>query len=433
MRVAIVGGGGFRVPLVHRALGAGRPEVDEVTLYDPDSARLAVIRSVLGPSPVTRVVSTMDDAVRGADFVLCAIRVGGTSGRAADERHAVEAGVLAQETVGAAGIAFALRTIPVALEIARRVATLAPDAWLVNFTNPAGIVTEAMRGVMGDRVVGVCDSPAGLVRRAARALGVTPDGVEVDYAGVNHLGWLRALRVGGHDLLPILLADPSRLATFEEGQLFGADLVRALGALPNEYLAYYYGAADIVAGQQLGRTRGEIVRTEQDEFYRAAAVDPAHAIEVWERARRSRDASYLAEARAAPRDAEDLDGGGYEGVAVELMSALAGGQARTLIVNVANRDTLPGLPDDLVIEVPCHVDTAGASPRAAAPLDLHQLGLVATVRAAERAALTAAARGSRDDALAAFAMHPLVASTRRAATLLAGTLADHPALAELLS
>jgi 6-phospho-beta-glucosidase len=432
VRVAIIGGGGFRVPLVHRALASARPEVDEVTLYDSDPARVTVIRSLLAPSPSTRVVSTLDEAVRGADFVFCAIRIGGTSGRAADERRAVEAGVLAQETVGAGGIAFALRTIPVALEIARRVATLAPDAWLVNFTNPAGIVTEAMHSVLGERVVGVCDSPSGLVRRVARAVGASEGDIEVDYAGVNHLGWLRALRVGTRDLLPSLLADTARLATFEEGRLFDADLLRALGAVPNEYLAYYYGAADMIAAARTGRTRGEYVGAEQDQFYAAASADPSHATDMWERARHRRDASYLAEARSVARDAADVEGGGYESVAVALMSALAGGPARTLIVNVANRGTLSVLPDDLVIEVPCDVTTAGASPRPTAPLDMHQLGLVAGVRAAERAALTAVRRGSKDDALAAFAIHPLIASSRRAATLLTGTLADHPALDQLL-
>ncbi|HEX4814858.1 MAG TPA: 6-phospho-beta-glucosidase, partial [Nonomuraea sp.] len=209
MRLAVIGGGGFRVPLVYGALlrDAAEPRVTEVVLYDVSAERLEVIGHVLrglaaghDDPPAVRATTSLDDAVREADFVFSAIRVGGLAGRVADERVALELGLLGQETTGPGGIAYGLRTIPVAVRVAERVAALAPGAWVVNFTNPAGMITEAMRRVLGDRVIGVCDSPIGLVRRAAVALGLDPARVSPDYVGLNHLGWLRGLGHDGHDV-----------------------------------------------------------------------------------------------------------------------------------------------------------------------------------------------------------------------------------------
>jgi len=205
MRLTILGGGGFRVPLVYRALlddhRAGR--VTHVTLHDVDATRLNVIARVLADqaaevtdAPEVTVTTDLDTALAKADFIFSAIRVGGLDGRAADEQVAQDEGVIGQETVGAGGISYGLRTIPVMTEVARRVAEMAPDAWVINFTNPAGMVTEAMAPHLGDRVIGICDSPVGLGRRVATALGVDPGAARFDYAGLNHLGWLRGVYIG---------------------------------------------------------------------------------------------------------------------------------------------------------------------------------------------------------------------------------------------
>jgi 6-phospho-beta-glucosidase len=440
MRLVIVGGGGFRVPLVYRAL-RGRPElgISELVLTDVSADRLATIGHVLEPDPAikVRLETSLPDAVRDADFVFSAIRVGGAAGRVADERRALARGVLGQETVGAGGLAFGLRTLPVALELARTVAELAPRAWLISFTNPAGMITEASRSVLGDRVIGICDSPLGLVRRACRALGLPSaelraGRVVADYAGINHLGWLRALRHDGVDLLPRLL--DSDLASFEEGRLFGAPLLRALGAVPNEYLYFYYNTADVLAALATGPTRGEFLQREQEDFYAAALADPEAAAALWEATRRRREESYLAEARSPEeaRDEQDLAGGGYEEVALELMRALSGGPASQLIVNVANGTTLPQLPPEVVIEVPCSVDAAGAVPLPVPELDLHQLGLIASVRAAEQAAVQAVLGGSYRLALRSFAIHPLIRSSQIASEILDDLLATDDRLARLL-
>ncbi len=439
MRLTILGGGGFRVPLIHRAL-LDRPElgIDEVVLYDTDQSRLAVISAVLaarpGRGPRISTASTLDEAVTGAQVIFSAIRVGGATGRVADERRALRLGVLGQETVGAGGLAYGLRTLPVALDIAHRIAELAPRAWTINFTNPAGMITEGMRTVLGDRVIGICDSPVGLIRRACVAAGLGRSAVDYDYAGINHLGWLRGLRSDGRDVLPALLADGDALAGFEEGRLFGAPLLRSIGAIPNEYLYFYYAERDVTASLATGPTRGEFLLSQQDEFYAAAGRSTTAAADLWASARLRREETYLAEARSdgEQRDQSDLSGGGYEHVALDLIDALLGGHPGQLIVNVPNGSTFGQLPADMVVEVACRVDAAGATPLPVAPLTLHQLGLVSAVRSAERAVIDAVIHRSRRDALRAFTIHPLIGSPRIAQALLDDVLSDRPELAALL-
>jgi len=506
VRVTILGGGGFRVPLIARQLAASGLPVSALVLYDTDPARLAVIADVLrgdpapsgeggpgvgaGALPLT-TVTELDAALRGADVIFSALRPGGLNGRVSDERAALTRGVLGQETVGAGGLASAFRTVPVVSALAHRIAALAPSAWVISMTNPAGIVTEVMAAVLGPRVIGVCDSPVGLIRRACAALGVDPgpslgavtDRVDADYLGINHLGWLRGLRVSGTDRLPGLLRDPGRLAATEEGRLFGADLLSALGAIPNEYLYWYYAhdeaLRDVLAA---GRTRGEHVRERQQAFYAAAAASgaaataessrtsaapagaaaapgPARAAALWQAANEERNRSYFAELRtgerAGERDQADVAAGGYESVAIALASALSGGPAARLILNVRNGDTVPALPPDTAIEVPCRVDAAGAVPLPVSAPTAHQLGLMAAVRSSERdiayAALLAAGQANLGEpgnapgsaaatdraataraaalALRAFATHPLVGSLDAARSLAAAVVpaADHPA------
>lgn len=455
MRLTVLGGGGFRVPLVYRALLADRGDggVDraadfgnrctELVLHDTDPRRLDAVGAVLArqaehhegsgsegrgegeraAAPIVRTTTDLDDALRGTDFVFSAIRVGGLEGRVRDERAALGEGVLGQETVGAGGVLYGLRTVPVAVRIAERIAAVAPDAWVINFTNPAGMVTEAMQRVLGDRVIGICDSPVGLCRRAARALGADPDRAGYDYVGLNHLGWLRGLTVGGRDLLPELLGDPGALESFEEGKLFGAGWLRALGALPNEYLHYYYFNREAVAAVRgAPATRGEFLRDQQAAFYAEAAAHPADALEAWERTRKERESTYMAESRqsagAGERDSCDLDGGGYDKVALALMRAIGRNERTTLILNVRNRSAVPGLDGDAVVEVPCLVDAGGARPLATGPVAPHQLGLMLSVKAVERSAIDAAASGERPAALRALALHPLVDSVAAAERIL---------------
>jgi 6-phospho-beta-glucosidase len=445
MRLTILGGGGFRVPLVYRALLDDHAEgrVTHVTLHDLDPRRLAAIARVLKEqaagrpdAPEVTVTTDLDGALSGTDFVFSAIRVHGLEGRAADERVALDDGVLGQETVGAGGISYGLRTIPVMTRIARRVAELAPDAWVINFTNPAGMVTEAMSAHLGDRVIGICDSPVGLGRRVAGVLGVNAAEARLDYVGLNHLGWLRGLHVGGRDQLPRLFEDERALCSFEEGRLFGADWLRTLGAIPNEYLHYYYFNRETVgAARSAAKTRGAFLLDQQRGFYDELGDEDVSAFAAWDRTRLEREETYMAENReavdAGERDSCDLESGGYEQVALSLMRAISRDERTTLILNVRNRGVLGVLDTDAIVEVPCHVDANGPRPLAADPLTGHAAGLVCAVKAVERDVIAAAAGGSRALAVRALATHPLVDSVSVARRLLDGYQQRIPDLAYL--
>lgn len=437
MKLVILGGGGFRVPLVHGALlrDSAQRRVTEVVLHDTDATRLAVMRQVLAAQadalaggrdtsstspepPAVTATTDVDRALDGADFVFSAMRVGGLEGRTADERIALDLGLLGQETTGPGGVGYGLRTVPVALDVAERVRRHAPDAWVINFTNPAGLVTQAMQSVLGDRVVGICDSPLGLAKRATGALGRDLADLEIDYAGLNHLGWLTALRLDGRDLLPDLLADDAALGAIEEGHLFGTEWLRDLGCLPNEYLYYYYFTRDAIA-QIAGaaQTRGEYLVDQQATFYAAVASSPGQAWQRWDAVRRERNATYMQETRESSdggdsheRSAADVEGGGYEGVALALMAAIARDEPARLILNVRNAGAVPGLPDDAVVEVPCSVDASGPVPARVSPLTGHALGLVQQVKAVDELVIRAATEQSRSLAVQAFALHPLVDS-----------------------
>ncbi|MBP2457037.1 6-phospho-beta-glucosidase [Clavibacter michiganensis] len=446
MRLTILGGGGFRVPLVYSALlrdhEAGR--VDHVALYDTDEVRLTAVARVLAEqaaayadAPAITLHTDLDEALAGAAFVFSAIRVGGMAGRSCDERLGMAHGVIGQETVGYGGISYALRTLPVVMDLAERIRVQAPDAWVINFTNPAGVVTEAMSRVLGDRVIGICDSPIGLARRVLGALGVVGDDVVIDYAGLNHLGWLRGLRVDGRDVLPDLMARPDLIGTFEEGRLFGAEWVTELGAVPNEYLHYYYFRREVRHADQLAaQTRGAFLVEQQGRFYEQ--LEHRHdvsALALWERTRLDRETTYMATNRQSAgmgdRDEDDLVSGGYEDVAIALMRGIAYDQSARLILNVRNRGTLAALDQDAVVEVPCVVDASGAHPVAGTELPDFGVGLVTNAKYVERQTIEAGLGGSRAAAVRALAHHPLVDSVTVARSLLEDAMHAFPALSYL--
>ncbi|GAA4334511.1 6-phospho-beta-glucosidase [Actinomadura luteofluorescens] len=451
MKLAILGGGGFRVPYVYQALlrDPGSPRIEEVWLQDSDAGRLAGMAEVLaalagGVEDAPRVFTStgLDEALEGADFVFAAVRVGGLRGRVCDERVALDLNVLGQETTGPGGIAYGLRTIPVMLDIAHRVKALAPDAYVINFTNPAGMITEAMQGVLGDRVLGICDTPSGLGMRVAAALGLDPDRIRLDYVGLNHLGWMRRILHDGVDVLPGLLADDDLLGTLEEGVVFGREWLRDLGLIPNEYLYYYYFNREAVrATLDAPQTRGEFLLKQQEAFYeRIAAASGGAAMEMWRETVASRSASYMAEMKGA-RTGEALDDHsgvdpaeeGYARVALNVMAAISRDEPASMILNVRNGTTVTALPPDAVVEVPVTVDAGGVHPLPLDQPDLHQAGLMQQVKAVERLTVGAAVTGSRTEAAKAFALHPLVDSARIGRLLLDGYIDRIPEVAAVFS
>jgi 6-phospho-beta-glucosidase len=284
-------------------------------------------------------------------------------------------------------------------------------------------------------VIGICDSPVGLCRRVAAALGVAENAASFDYVGLNHLGWLRAVTVNGRDRLPALFEDVEVLTSFEEGKLFGAQWLRTLRSVPNEYLHYYYFARETLEQMRAqDTTRGEFLRSQQRTFYERIDQDPSAALRLWQETRSERENTYAREARAisgmGERAACDMDGGGYEQVALRLMNSIAGNRSDTLILNVRNRGVVAGMPEDAVVEVPTFVDANGPRPLGMRPLDPHSLGLMLQVKATERATIRAATTRSRSDALFAIATHPLVDSVAAAAQSLADYAAAFPDLAK---
>ena len=433
MKLAIIGGGGFRVPLVYGALLRRRP-FDEIVLHDVDADRLERIAQVLegqaaehGEKLPFRTTTDLDDALEGAGFVFTAVRVGGLEGRTIDEGVPLGHGVLGQETIGPGGICFALRTIPTMVDLAERTVRRAPGAWLVNFTNPAGMVTEALQQVVGDRAVGICDTPSGLCRRVAAALGASAEDLRFDYFGLNHLGWLKGVHDATGDRLPELLADDDALERLEEGRVFGAEWLRSLGMIPNEYLYYFYFDTVAALGE---RPRGAYLLEQQAGFYAAADDSPEQALARWRAAKEERDRTYMAEARnghEGESHAED-EPGGYEAEALAVVEAIAGDAGAVRILNVANRSALPFLDERAVVEVPTVVSAAGMRPIAVGQVPDHARALMDTVKAVERATIEAALTGSTALAVKALALHPLVPSVTAARAIFAGYRERFPVL-----
>ena len=238
--------------------------IDEVVLYDIDRERVELVAALssaasesAGGSFRVSATTVLESAVEGASFVLSSIRVGGIAARARDERRAIDLGMAGQETTGLAGMSMALRTIPVALEHARVVERLAPNAWYINFTNPAGLITQALTTHTALRVIGICDTPSELFHRIALAIGASEQDVVSEYLGLNHLGWVRRVLLDGKDEIGQILDDPAKLRSLYHSDLFDPEMIRALGLIPSEYLFFYYHPERALKNQRAaGASRG---------------------------------------------------------------------------------------------------------------------------------------------------------------------------------
>jgi 6-phospho-beta-glucosidase len=390
MKLAVVGAGSTYTPEL--VSGLSRVAVDELWLHDIDADRLEVVGGLAarmlgraGYRGALESTGELDRAVDGADFVLIQIRVGGQAARFRDETAPLACGCIGQETTGAGGFAKAMRTVPVVLEIADRVSALAaPGAWIVDFTNPVGIVTRALLDA-GHRAVGLCNVAIGFQRTFARWLEVEPARVVVDQVGLNHLTWVRAVRLDGEDVLPELVAEHGD----ELGEQAGvpSQLVQELGAVPSYYLRYFY-AHDRMLAEQLGDTpraaRVAEIEAELLELYRDPALTEKPAL------------------------LEQRGGAFYSEAAVGLVSSLLHGDGAVHEVDVRNDRTLAGLADDDVVEVPSRVSGDRIEPLEQAPLAPELLGLVQHVAAYERLTAQAAVTGDVETARKALLTHPLI-------------------------
>jgi 6-phospho-beta-glucosidase len=393
VKVAVVGGGSTYTPeLVEGFVTRGdRLPVDELVLLDIDQERLSIVGALAermmrkaGWNGRLALTGDRHEALEGADYVIVQLRVGGQAARFRDETIPPKYGCIGQETTGPGGFAKALRTVPVVLELAEETARRgAPGAWFVDFTNPTGLVTQALLDE-GHQALGLCNVAIGFQRQFASHFGVEAGRVQLEHVGLNHLTWERAVFVDGVDRLPEILESSIDLVA-DETRL-PAELIRAVGAVPSYYLHYYYLTNRVLQEQRIGKTRAEEVMEIEAgllELYRDPSLD------------------------TKPKLLEERGGAFYSDAAAALVASLQADTGDVQVVNLRNQGAIPNLPDDDVVEIPATIGAEGAHPLPVAPLANDMLGLVQHAKAYERLAIEAAKSGSRDTALKALMTNPL--------------------------
>jgi 6-phospho-beta-glucosidase len=438
MKLAVLGGGGVRVPaFIHRLLSSRMAAFDEICLFEPDerrrktTGRLAVeLAGARGRPGVVRLTAQAEEAFASADFVFSAIRVGGDAARVVDEEVALRRGIVGQETTGPGGCAMALRTIPVLLGYCDILARCAPGAVLINFTNPVGLITQAVSLHTSVRVVGVCDTPSSTLDRLAGFLGADRDRISFSYGGLNHLGWITSFAVDGEERIGTLLDRYEELRRFDHVfAAFDPAQVRRLGAIPTEYVYYFYEPARYVAAvARAGTSRGADVLRLNSELLAAiaSAFDAGGVDDAWSAystlmgvrrdtyMRTDTDGdSQQAQARArraavGPAGPGGGRPGGYEGVALQVIDGLTARSPGEAIVNTRNGASLGFLDPDDVVEVPALVHGGGVSPLAVGQLPRSAIGLITQTKQYERELVDAAVTGDAGLAALALAVHPLV-------------------------
>ena len=403
MKLAVIGAGSTYTPELVSGLMRERERVGvrELVLHDIDASRLDVVGGLSqrilerqGFAGALELTGELDRALDGADTVLIQIRVGGQAARLRDETIPAACGCVGQETTGAGGLAKAMRTVPVVLEIAQRARELASDdAWIIDFTNPVGIVTRALLDA-GHRAIGLCNVAINFQRQIAGHLGVPPERVLVEQVGLNHLTWIRAVWVDGRDVMPDVIDGFGDVLAHEIG--LPRSLIEALGAIPSYYLRYFYAEREVVQEQKMTKPRAQTVAEIERsllDLYRDPALTEKPAL------------------------LDQRGGAYYSEAAIQLVASLLADAGDTQVVDVRNGGTLPGLAGDDVVEVPARIGGGGAVPVAQRPLAPELLGLVQHVAAYERLAAAAAASGDREAARLALLANPLVREYRLADSL----------------
>jgi 6-phospho-beta-glucosidase len=452
MKLTIVGGGGVRTPLLINSIlrRAERLKLEELCLMDTHTEKLGLIGSMVKhlvrqAESNVRVTTTTQaqPALEGARYVITTIRVGAEAGRILDERIALQNGVLGQETTGPGGFAMALRSIPAILDYASQLEKASPGAWMFNFTNPSGLVTQALFAEGYKRVVGICDG-ANLGQHAvARWCNLKPNQLRAEVFGLNHLSWTRRVLFGENDLLHPLLFDP----VFQKStnlRLFEPELIREINMFLNEYLFYFYYREEALRQINLEEmTRGETVdRINQEMLEELKRIDPERnpfeALAAYYKFNEQRSSTYMpytpANSQGAeikPRDAaqrtHEEEEEGYAGVALNIMEALETGEPLYTALNVPNQGAIRGMAFDDVVEVSCRVDKAGIHPLPIGSIPAHQLQLMGMVKLYERLTVQAIHSHSRQTAVMALMNHPLVLSYSLASKLVDEYLAAHRA------
>jgi 6-phospho-beta-glucosidase len=454
MKLTVLGGGGVRSPFLARSIlrQARALRITDVVFMDKDVEKLriygALARHVAGrvdPTVSFSLTSDPVEAVRDADYIITTLRVGQDEGRIRDERIALDLGVLGQETTGAGGFAMALRSIPALMEYCRLIRLHAkPGAMVFNFTNPSGLVTQALRSAGYDNVYGICDGPAETIQELEHLVGAPTGGLQVECFGLNHLSWYRSVKFDGHEFLPELLYRPE-LYQKTEMRFFRPGLAQSMGMIFNGYLYYFYNREEAVANiLKGGRTRGETIADINRRMHAELTLldmdkDFDKAVRIYLRYHSERNNSYMSieSGSARPPIATELDladvsadEGGYAGVALGFIAAMQAGEGHSekpyrMVLNVPNRGSIDGLADDDVVEITCDITRDGAKPIHIGAVPDLQMNLIRQVKLYERLAVRAVAERSRELARLSLMVHPLVNSYTLAEKLVDEYLEAH--------
>ena len=425
LRIGILGGAGIRTPLLVRGLIRSGLPIAEIRLFDTDAERLRLIAPLVERVAATGVhtATTVEACVEATDFVIASIRPGGIERRAECERVALSHGLVGQETVGVGGWAMALATIGAMVSHARAVRAHAPNAWMVSFTNPVGMVTEGVLKATGVPMIGICDTPTELFQEIAHALGEAAADCRFDYFGLNHLGWVREVWVRGEPRLASILADDRALARIYRRPLFEPARLRETGALPTEYVYFYESPRRAVENTlRSGTSRGAAIASMNASFFETLRARSEDAVRAYEAYLAHRSGTYFAlegegdAARVnAPSEAALLSG--YDRIAVDVITSIHRNSGTVIPLSTPNEGNIQGLLRDDVVEVPCLLDANGPHPLHVGAPPESVRPLLELVKAYERATVAAALDGSREAAIDALALNPLVADRDLAAKL----------------
>ena len=441
MKIGVIGGAGVRtVIFINGLLKRYRQlHIDEVVLYDTDKEKLEIISQLCrhvvarqGESLVVRAVMQPLDAIKGMDYIVTTLRVGGDHSRVIDERVALDNGVIGQETTGVGGFSMAVRTIPVLLEYCELIKEHAPDAWVFNFTNPSGLVTQALHSAGYHHLVGICDAPSSMKYRMARELGCTEQELYVEFFGLNHLSWIRSVKLRGREIMPELIASDKFLSSIEELKIFDRDVIRDTGLLPNEYLYYYYHRERALANiNRSAQTRGQTIESVNTRMMAELrnmdiAADPEGALQCFLYYMQLRENSYMSiesgsenRPMLARGQLPVPEGMGYAGVMLDCIEGMQSAQGRTLVLSVPNDGCIPFLQADDVVEVTCNVSREGIAPVAQTAVpDMCEL-YIRLIKRYERLTVEAVRTHDARLAVEALMLHPLVNSYSLARKLLA--------------
>jgi len=454
MKLTFIGAGGVRTPLVIQSILSFQDQLplDTVCMMDIDPERLDLIKLACKPRLVKKLKFNLEwttdarKAIQGADYIVTTFREGSIASRVIDEQVPLKYGVLGQETTGPGGFAMALRTIPAILHYVELIKELAPDAWLINFTNPAGIITETITKVAGfDHTVGICDNPANMMRGAAQLLNVEIDRLFPDYYGINHLGWMRALYLNGENLLPQIYSDNPLVDEYLEHLHITREEIAVRGVLPNEYNYFYYHPRESVKNLVAsGISRALQIQPFNQELYKSLSrirdeeEDPAKIHALYLHYLDQRQGTYMSLETGKTVGSENIEAiksldveetmdesaEGYSAVALNVIKALTD-TPRLMILNVPNRGSIPGMDDNAVVETTCLVSNGVIRPFAVGSIPSENLALLNAVKAYEQLTIQAAVEESYCKALKALTIHPLVPSHQIAESILDDYLEQH--------